>query len=231
MAADVYFCGGYFGGWDGLGVRVGRCAYNRLMLRAAALTLLVGSVLAGTVAAQRTGAMSNGGAAGPTVRPGFAGPGRSGGESFHRGAFSRHHVRHEHSGAALFPYFLPYWFPDDGSYEQQPYPETVVNQPAVVQPPAAPPPPIEPKVIEVPAAAGATPAKPLPPTVFILTSGERLETRRYLLRASDLSVTVNRRQRTIPLDLLDLDATLAANHSRGIDLEIPADPNEISLRF
>jgi len=92
-------------------------------------------------------------------------------------------------------------------------------------------PPREPKLIEVPGAASAANVKPLPPAVFILTSGEHVETSRFLLRATDLSVTVDRRQRTIPFNQLDVNATLAANHDRGIELEIPADPNEISLRF
>ena len=71
----------------------------------------------------------------------------------------------------------------------------------------------------------------LPPTIFILANGERLETRRFLLTASNLSFSIGRQQRTIPLDRLDLDATIAANHERGIDLRIPADRNEISLSF
>ena len=96
--------------------------------------------------------------------------------------------------------------------------------------PVAPQLPIEPKVIEVRGAANAA-AKPLPPVIFILTSGERLESGRFLLRVHDLSVTVKRQQRNIPLEQLDIDATLAANRERGIDLEIPTDPNEISLRF
>jgi len=74
-------------------------------------------------------------------------------------------------------------------------------------------------------------AKPVPSAIFILTSGERVETSRFLLRANDLSVTVNRQQRTIPLDKVDLDATIAANHERGIDLEVPTDVNQITLRF
>ena len=71
----------------------------------------------------------------------------------------------------------------------------------------------------------------LPPTIFILANGERLETRRFLLTASNLSFNIGRQQRTIPLDRLDLDATVAANQERGIDLRIPADRNEISLSF
>jgi hypothetical protein len=87
------------------------------------------------------------------------------------------------------------------------------------------------QVIEIPVAANASAAKMLPPTVFILANGERLEARRFLLTASNLSFSIDRQQRTIPLNRLDLDATIAANHERGIDLRIPADRNEISLSF
>jgi hypothetical protein len=87
------------------------------------------------------------------------------------------------------------------------------------------------KVIEIPGAANSTAAKMLPPTIFILANGERLQTRRYLLTASNLSVSIDRQQRTVALDLLDINATITANHERGIDLRIPADRNEISLSF
>lgn len=85
--------------------------------------------------------------------------------------------------------------------------------------------------IEIPAAAHSPAAKIPPPTVFILSNGERLETRRFVLSASALSVSIDRQQRTVPLDTLDLKATLAANRERGIDLRIPNDRNEISLSF
>lgn len=94
-----------------------------------------------------------------------------------------------------------------------------------------PPNPLPPaQVINIPS-AGATVAKSLPPTVFILSNGEKLESDRFVLTANSLSVNVRRSLRTIPLHLLDIDATLAANHDRGIDLRIPNDRNEISLRF
>jgi len=86
------------------------------------------------------------------------------------------------------------------------------------------------QVIEIPPVANAT-AKELPPTIFILANGERLEARRFVLTASLLSVNIDRRQRTVPLDMLDLNATLATNHERGIDLRIPDDRNEISISF
>ena len=91
--------------------------------------------------------------------------------------------------------------------------------------------PAKAQVIEVPGGADSTTAKTLPPTIFILTNGERLETRRFVLTASSLSVSVDRRQRTIPLDMVDINATITANRERVIDLRIPADRNEISLSF
>jgi len=89
----------------------------------------------------------------------------------------------------------------------------------------------KPLVIEVPGAASSTSAKTLPPTIFILANGERLETRRFVLTASNLSVSIERQKRTVPIALLDLNATIRANRERGIDLLIPYDRNEISLSF
>jgi hypothetical protein len=88
-----------------------------------------------------------------------------------------------------------------------------------------------PQVIEVPGVANSTTAKTLPPTIFILTNGERLETRRFVLTASNLSASLDRHQRTIPLDMLDINARFAANREREIDLRVAADRNEISLSF
>ncbi len=52
-----------------------------------------------------------------------------------------------------------------------------------------------------------------------------------MLTASNLSVRIDRQQRTVPLDMLDINATITANREQGIDLRIPADRNEISLSF
>ena len=89
----------------------------------------------------------------------------------------------------------------------------------------------KPLVIEIPGAASSTAARMSPPTVFILANGERLETRRFVLTASNLSVSIDRQQRTVPFHMLDINATISANHERGIDLRIPADRSEISLSF
>ena len=85
--------------------------------------------------------------------------------------------------------------------------------------------------IEIPSAANAATPKMPPPTVFILANGERLETRRFLLSATLLSLSIDGQQRNVPLAMVDIRATLSANHDRGIDLRIPDDRNEISLGF
>ncbi len=87
------------------------------------------------------------------------------------------------------------------------------------------------QVIEIPAAANSSAAKVLPPTIFILANGERLESRRFVLTSRLLSLSIDRQQRSVPLDRVDINATITANHERGIDLRIPDDRNEISLGF
>jgi len=196
------------------------------MLRAVTGALLLASLFAASAAAQRGGVGFRGGASAG------AHSSLAGGHGF-RGSFSppfsREHSHRNRGSTFLYPYAFPY---DEPYGYEEPYADVVAREPAppVAQPPAPQVPP-EPKLIEVPGAANAAPAKPLPPAVFVLTSGERVEVSRFLLRANEVSVTVNRQQRTIPVSKLDLDATLAANRDRGIELEIPTDPNEISLRF
>jgi hypothetical protein len=196
------------------------------MRRAALFTLLVVSVLGGSLYAQRAAATFHGNAARSPGRSGFVGQRGSS----NRFVPSRSHFRHNGAGTVFAPYFVPY---DEPFGYEQSGTEAVTSEPV---PPAVIPRTLEPavpkaQVIEIPGAANSTTAKMLPPTIFILANGERLETRRFLLTASNLSFSIKRQQRTIPLDRLDLDATIAANHERGIDLRIPADRNEISLSF
>ena len=196
------------------------------MRRAALCTLLVVSVLGGSLYAQRAAATFHGNAARSPGGSGFVGQ-RGSSTRF---VPSRSHFRHDRAGAVFAPYFVPY---DEPFGYEQPETEAVTNGPASPAVIPRTPVPAVPKaqVIEIPGAANSTTAKMLPPTIFILANGERLETRRFLLTASNLSFSIKRQQRTIPLDRLDLDATIAANHERGIDLRIPADRNEISLSF
>jgi thiol-disulfide isomerase/thioredoxin len=88
-----------------------------------------------------------------------------------------------------------------------------------------------PRLLEVPKGQGTPPPKSLPPTVFVLSNGERLEAHHYTIIASSLHITAQGYERTIPLATLDLKATLTENHERGIDLKLPSHPGEISLGF
>lgn len=201
------------------------------MLRAALFTLLlVASLLNGSLQAQRAGAAFHGNAAGRSVRSGFVGQRGFPSRFFPGQGFlpSGSH-RYDGFGSAFAPYFFPY---DETFGNEQPDAEAVTNGPV---PPVAilrtPEPPVpKAQVIEIPGVANPN-AKPLPPTIFILANGERLETRRFVLTASLLSVSIDRHQRTVPVDMLDINATITTNHERGIDLRIPDDRNEISLSF
>jgi len=207
------------------------------MPRAVLVMLLVALLLAGSLHAQRRseGSLGQGAGAHFAGQRDFAGGFHPGNGISSRGFSSRNGFssrqfrsrRFDNSGSVFFPYF------DALDYNES-YPEA---EPAALLPPVAlsripdTPPPARPLVIEVPRAANASIAKAPPPTIFILANGERLEIRRYMLTVSTLSVNIDRQQRTIPVDMLDLNATLAANRERGVDLEIPGDRNEISVSF
>jgi hypothetical protein len=214
-----------------------RDEYNFFMPRAALFALLIVSFLDGSLPAQRAGASFQGNAAGMPARPGFVGPRGFPNRSFPRRAIfsSRFHPRQDTVGSIVVPYFFPYDEPYGYEQPAEAVPNGTAPPVVVVQSDdrqsRTPEPPAKAQVIEFPGAANSTAAKTLPPTIFILADGERLETRRFVLTASNLSVSIGRRQRTIPVDKLDIDATLTANQERGIDLRIPADRNEISLSF
>ena len=201
------------------------------MYRAALFALLAVSVLTAPLSAQRGGGGGHGG--GGHVSGGHSGSGaRSGGR------FGSHRFSGGRSGWNNYGYGYgdyPYFFPDD-SYDGEQDADASADRPpapVIVQRvrEERPPKPLPPaQVIDIPS-TGSTVAKSLPPTVFVLNNGEKLESDRYVLTANALSINVHRSLRTIPLDMLDIDATLAANRDRGIDLRIPNDRNEISLRF
>lgn len=212
------------------------------MVRAALLTLLVAFVLAGSLQAQRGGGMSQGHAARVPAHSGFVGQrGISRGSHAHRGILNSGFRRHRNGfgdgfGDGLFPYLYP---DDEPFYEPTDTEEAASEQapPAVMddrgdgQPRRREELRSRPRIIEIPGAENPTSAKTIPPTIFILTDGERLESQRFLLTASNLSISIHSHERTIPLEMVDRDATSAANRERGIDLRIPADRNEILLRF
>jgi hypothetical protein len=133
--------------------------------------------------------------------------------------------RRNGAGGFFSPYYDGFGF--DSEVEAVPVAEPQI----VIQRPPDPPIPNA-QVIEVPAFANSSTPKVLPPpTIFILANGERLESRRFVLTASVLSLSFDRQHRNVPLESLDLNATVAANRERGIELRIPDDRNEISLGF
>ncbi len=209
-------------------------AYNFGMLRAPLFIVLLASVTTFVHARRGTGmtAVHGGGEA---VHPNFGGHSGTGGHShdFVRTPETGHaHHPRDGYGYGAFPYFLPDYetgWPDEEqrSPESDRTPLLRVNDETGRELET----PLPAQVIVIPNTAKSAETKPLPATVFILTNGERLETLRYLLTANSVSLTLHRNRRTIPLQMLDLDATIAANRDRGLDLRIPNDRSEISLRF
>jgi hypothetical protein len=75
------------------------------------------------------------------------------------------------------------------------------------------------------------PAPPAPPAVFVLSNGDRLETARYLVTVNSVRVEQDGVQRNIPLSELNVDATVAANKARGLNIKFPTDKSQIMLGF
>lgn len=209
-------------------------AIIRTMPRARFIPALVALVLlGGTVHAQLPSNLSSGGL-GPvggvigTNPAGQSGAGRMG-----LGA------RHHRFGRAFggFGFIDPTWW--YGGYYSEP---VVIEREVPVQPAPPPPPqqivmpepqrvPTAPKLTEIPATRNAESSRRLPAAVFVLTGGERIESRHYLLTVNGVQLTVDRKRRSIPLEALDLRATIAANRERGLDLQIPVGGSEVLLGF
>jgi len=96
-----------------------------------------------------------------------------------------------------------------------------VSRPATVE---------SPKLVEIPNERNAAP-QPMQPAVFVLANGQRIESNDYVLNNHSLKVVEGRRERTIPIDELNLEATVAANQQRGIELTVPRDRNVLFLSF
>ena len=84
---------------------------------------------------------------------------------------------------------------------------------------------------ETHSSANQAPAAPTPPAIFILSSGERIESSKYTLTAKSLTIDQGDKSRTIPITALNIDATVAANRARGVDIKIPTNKNQIMLGF
>jgi hypothetical protein len=170
--------------------------------------------------------------AGPVGRPlppsGLNGP--RFGNHFHRG-------NRFGGGAVIYPYgfYDDYYDNRSSAVSEQPAPVVVVReeQPAVIA--AAPAlPPADPKIIEVPEASNrvAKSATPSIAAIFILSDGRRIESQNYTVTDSILTIKESHRpSQQIPLSQLNVDATLAANRERGLDLQLPESRSEILISF
>jgi hypothetical protein len=157
------------------------------------------------------------------------------GHGFPSGA-RRGYSRYRNYGSAFAPWYYPYWdggwdLPDSSEPPAEGASPSVIvlqsrddnRQPARV--------PESPKLIELPDTKDAATSKPDLPTLFVFANGDKLEARRYTLTPDSLRLEIGRQQRTIALDKLNIDATIAANRERGIDLKFPTDENQIFLGF
>lgn len=86
-------------------------------------------------------------------------------------------------------------------------------------------------VIDVPSAQNTRPAKRVPKTIFVFAKGGQIEADRYTIDPTALHVVVNGQKRTIALSELDLNATVAVNRQRGVDLIIPKKSDEVFVTF
>lgn len=153
-----------------------------------------------------------------------------------------HHFRANHFGPVVYPFGIYDGFYGDG-YDQaypevveQPAPPVIVvrdERPATVAPvqiaPAEPP-----KMIDVPEAVTARPAASTrtPSAIFIFSDGRKIEAQNYTITDSLLTFKEPYRAAVqVPLSQLNVDATLAENQQRGLNLQIPENKSEILLGF
>jgi hypothetical protein len=196
------------------------------MQRRTLCTLLGASLLlAGTLHAQRGGGAFRGG-----MVPGGTGWGVGvPGHSPFSGQFRFHRFRNFSTAVVPFWYDDPYGYQPPAEFLAPTSPLVIVQQDKSQQARSAPP--AKPQVIEIPSQASSVAATSVPAAIFILTSGQQLEARRYTLTGDSLYLTVDRQQRSVPISMLDVNATVAADRARGIDLRIPADRNEVFVGF
>jgi len=198
---------------------------QRLVLLFALLTISI--LITAPVQGQARGGGFQGGG-GPRISGGA-------GHGFASGA-RRVYSRYRNYGSAFAPWYYPYWdggwdLPDSAEPPAEGASPSVIvlqsrddnRQPARV--------PESPKLIELPDTKDAATSKPDLPTLFVFANGDKLEARRYTLTPDSLRLEIGRQQRTIALDKLNIDATIAANRERGIDLKFPTDENQIFLGF
>lgn len=214
-------------------------------MRRSLLAIVICVILSVTVQAQRGGGGAGHGGAHAAIGHGAAGNnginGGFGGHGFRRrGNWYGYGFYPGYYGGYGLDWDLPYWdyvnfpptdFPQGEDSESPGYARGPAPQPVAAMRERVPATPVEsPKLIEVPLPKDAV-VKPQQPALFVLTNGEKLESRRYVLSAESLQIDIDRKQRTIPLSQLNVDATIAANQQRGIEMSIPQDRSSLFVGF
>ncbi len=75
------------------------------------------------------------------------------------------------------------------------------------------------------------PPQPAAPAVFILSNGQKVESGDYFITVDSVRLQQDGNERVIPLSTLNLNATIAANHERGLDLKFPDNKAQITVSF
>lgn len=104
----------------------------------------------------------------------------------------------------------------------------------------------EPRLKEIPNSPSKTPAsgasksttaaqdaapKPTPPAVFILNDGKQIESSHYLVTAQSVEIQDGAKPQTIPLSALNRNATVAENQKRGLSINVPNSPSQMTISF
>ncbi len=136
----------------------------------------------------------------------------------------------------FFPFFP--WFYEDGWGPSMPAtapnPQVIVIRDAVPSPhvSTAAAPPAQPKMIEVPGSSDVAQERPDAPATLVLRDGKEISVSRYTIMGQYLYDSSRPRHTTrIPLDQLDLEATERLNAQNGVPFSLPADSNEVMVRF
>ena len=75
------------------------------------------------------------------------------------------------------------------------------------------------------------PPKPPASAVFILSNGQKVESGDYVITVDSVRLQQDGKERLIPMSTLNVNATVAANHERGLDLKFPESKSQITISF
>jgi hypothetical protein len=162
----------------------------------------------------------HGTAAGGFQGGGFHG-GRFHGDAFHGDGF--HHGFFGHGSSFIVSPFFGFGFASGYPYGYPVFPyyaEPIYSGPVYVDPPYSSNAGVDSSPSNV-VAAGQVTQTQRPSMVLILKNGDRIEAPGYALVGSTLWILDAQSATKMSVDDLDVDATIKANHDRGIDVVIP----------